>query len=155
MNIIKRDGSVVEFDRNKITLAIKKALEACDMASDTIAISVTEDVVTAIGDVPEIDQERVQDLVEEALMKRGLLKVARAYIKYRQRHAMVRDHHMDLVNGVLDKLAAKHVVNQNANIDEASFAGRMGEATIFVLKSLAMDFKMSDKTKNNYVQNIV
>lgn len=155
MNIIKRDGSVAEFDRNKITLAIKKALEACDMASDTIAISVTEDVVTAIGDVPEIDQERVQDLVEEALMKRGLLKVARAYIKYRQRHAMVRDHHMELVNGVLDKLAAKHVVNQNANIDEASFAGRMGEATIFVLKSLAMDFKMSDKTKNNYVQNIV
>ena len=155
MNIIKRDGSVVEFDRNKITLAIKKALEACDMASDTIAISVTEDVVTAIGDVPEINQESVLDLVEDTLMKRGLLKVAKAFIKYRYRHAMVRDHHMELINGVLDKLAAKHVVNQNANIDEASFAGRIGEASTFVLKSLAMDFKMSDKTKNNYVQNIV
>lgn len=155
MQIIKRDGSVVEFDRNKITLAIKKALEACDMASDTIALSVTEDVVQSIGDVPEIDQERVQDLVEDALMKRGMLKVAKAYIKYRYRHAMVRDHHMELINGVLDKLSAKHVVNQNANIDEASFGGRMGEANTFVLKTLAMDFKMSDKTKNNYVQNIV
>lgn len=155
MQIIKRDGSKVDFDRNKITVAIKKALEACDMASDTIALSVTEDVVQAIGDVEEIDQERVQDLVEDALMKRGMLKVAKAYIKYRYRHAMVRDHHMELVNGVLDKLSAKHVVNQNANIDEASFGGRMGEANTFVLKTLAMDFKMSDKTKNNYVQNIV
>ena len=155
MQIIKRDGSKVDFDRNKITVAIKKALEACDMASDTIALSVTEDVVQAIGDVEEIDQERVQDLVEDALMKRGMLKVAKAYIKYRYRHAMVRDHHMELVNGVLDKLSAKHVVNQNANIDEAAFGGRMGEANTFVLKTLAMDFKMSDKTKNNYVQNIV
>ena len=155
MNIIKRDGSVAEFDRNKITLAIKKALEACDMASDTIAISVTEDVVTAIGDVPEIDQERVQDLVEEALMKRGLLKVARAYIKYRQRHAMVRNNHTELINGVLDKLAAKHVQNQNANVDESSFGGRIGEAASFVMKTLALDFKMSDVSKNNHNDNLV
>ena len=56
MKIVKRDGSVVEFDRNKITVAVKKALEACDMSSDTIALSVTEDVVQAIGDVPEINQ---------------------------------------------------------------------------------------------------
>ena len=155
MNIIKRDGSVVEFDRNKITLAIKKALEACDMASDTIAISVTEDVVTAIGDVPEIDQERVQDLVEDALMKRGLLKVAKAYIKYRYRHAMARNSNIELYNGVLDKLAAKHVQNQNANVDENSFGGRMGEANILVLKDIALNFKMSDKTRNNHLQNIV
>ena len=91
MNVIKRDGSVVEFDRNKITLAIKKALEACDMASDTIAISVTEDVVTSIGTVSEINQETVLDLVQEALMKRGLLKVATAFIRYRERHAMARE----------------------------------------------------------------
>ena len=146
---------MVEFDRNKITLAIKKALEACDMASDTIALSVTEDVVQSIGDVPEIDQERVQDLVEDALMKRGLLKVAKAYIKYRYRHAMARNSNIELYNGVLDKLAAKHVQNQNANVDENSFGGRMGEANILVLKDIALNFKMSDKTRNNHLQNIV
>lgn len=155
MNIIKRDGSVAEFDRNKITLAIKKALEACDMASDTIAISVTEDVVTAIGDVPEIDQERVQDLVEDTLMKRGLLKVAKAYIKYRYRHAMVRNSNTELINGALDKLAAKHVVNQNANVDEASFGGRIGEASSFINKRLALDFKMSELAKNNHENNTI
>lgn len=155
MNIIKRDGSKVDFDRNKITLAIKKALEACDMASDTIALSVTEDVVQSIGEVPEIDQERVQDLVEDALMKRGMLKVAKAYIKYRYRHAMARNANIELYNGILDKLAAKHVQNQNANVDENSFGGRMGEANILVLKDVALNFKMSDRTRNDHLQNIV
>ena len=155
MQIIKRDGSKVDFDRNKITVAIKKALEACDMASDTIALSVTEDVVQAIGDVEEIDQEKVQDLVEDALMKRGMLKVAKAYIKYRYRHAMVRNNHTELINGVLDKLAAKHVQNQNANVDETSFGGRIGEAASFVMKTLALDFKMSDVSKNNHNDNLV
>ena len=155
MNIIKRDGSVVEFDRNKITLAIKKALEACDMASDTIAISVTEDVVTAIGDVPEIDQERVQDLVEEALMKRGLLKVARAYIKYRQRHAMARGTQTELINGFMDKLSARHIRKDNANVDEESFDGREGEAVAYMEKRVALDFKMSDVAKNNHENNLI
>ena len=155
MNIIKRDGSVVHFDRNKITLAIKKALEACDMSSDTIALSVTEDVVNGIGDVPEINQESVLDLVEDMLMKRGLLKAAKAFIRYRERHALARNSNIELYNGVLDKLAAKHVQNQNANIDENSFGGRMGEANILVLKDVALKFKMSDKTRNDHVQNIV
>lgn len=153
MNIIKRDGSVVEFDRNKITVAVKKALEACDMSSDTIALSVTEDVVQAIGDVPEINQEDVQELVEDALMKRGMLKVAKAYIKYRYRHAMIRNTNIELINGVLDKLSAKHVVNQNANVDEASFGGRVGEAASYVMKNIALDFKMSEIAKNNHESN--
>jgi len=153
MNIVKRDGSVVDFDRNKITVAVKKALEACDMGSDTIALSVTEDVVQAIGEAQEIGQERVQDLVEDALMKRGMLKVAKAYIKYRYRHAMIRNTNIELINGVLDKISAKHVVNQNANVDEASFGGRVGEASSLVMKKIALDFKMSEIAKNNHEDN--
>ena len=153
MKIVKRDGSVVDFDRNKITVAVKKALEACDMGSDTIALSVTEDVVQAIGDVSEINQEDVQELVEDALMKRGMLKVAKAYIKYRYRHTMIRNTNIELINGVLDKLSAKHVVNQNANVDEASFGGRVGEAASYVMKNIALDFKMSEIAKNNHEGN--
>lgn len=155
MNVIKRDGSVVEFDRNKITLAIKKALEACDMASDTIAISVTEDVVTAIGDVPEISQESVLDLVQEALMKRGLLKVATAFIRYRERHAMARSSNIELINGFMDKLSARHVRKDNANVDEESFDGREGEAVAYMEKRVALDFKMSDVAKANHENNII
>ena len=155
MNIVKRDGTVMEFDRNKITVAIKKALEACDMASDTIAVSVTEDVVSAIGDVPEVDQESVQDLVEDALMKRGLLKVAKAYIKYRYMHAIIRNSNTELMNGCLDKLAAVHIDKQNANVDQASFGGRMGEASSFVTKYLALEFKMTETSRENHVNNQV
>lgn len=155
MNVTKRDGSVVEFDRNKITIAIKKALEACDMASDTIALSVTEDVVQAIGDVPEINQESVLDLVQEALMKRGLLKVATAFIRYRERHAMARSSNIELINGFMDKLSARHIRKDNANVDEESFDGREGEAVAYMEKRVALDFKMSDIAKYNHENNLI
>lgn len=155
MEIILRTGERAEFDRNRITRAIKKALEACDMSSDTIALGITEDVVSAIGDVAEVGQEKVQDLVEDALMKRGLLKVAKAFIKYRYRHAMIRNSNTELINGVFDKLSAKHIVNQNANVDEASYGGRTGEASSYVTKYLALEFKMSEISKNNHEGNMV
>ena len=125
------------------------------MPSDMIALGVTEDVVQLLGDVEEVEQEHVQDLIQNALMKRGLLKAAAAFIRYRERHEIARNSSIELYNGVLDKLAAKHIQNQNANVDENSFGGRMGEATTLVLKDIALKFRMSDKTRNDHVQGIV
>lgn len=155
MEIILRNGDRAEFDRNRITRAIKKALEACDMPSDVIALSVTEDVVSSIGIVESVDQEAVQDLIEDMLMKRGLWKVAKAFIKYRDRHAMIRNSNTELVNGVMDRLSAKAVTKNNANVDECSFGGRTGEAISYVTKRLALDFKMSEISKNNHENNTV
>jgi len=155
MEIILRSGEKAEFDRNRITRAIKKALEACDMPSDTIALSVTEDVVSAIGAVDSVEQEHVQDLIEDMLMKRGLLKVAKAFIKYRDRHAMIRNTNTELINGVMDKASVKVDDKDNANVDGNSFGGRMGAVGAFMAKKLSLWFKVSDITRSNHENNMV
>ena len=90
MNIKKRDGTVVPFRKEKIHDAVFKALEATGLPSDSTADKVTGDVVNMIGKVDSISVEEVQDLVETALMKRGLNTAAKAYILYRDAHARAR-----------------------------------------------------------------
>ena len=155
MQIKLRDGTVAPFDRNRITVAIKKALAACDMVSDMVALRVTEDVVSECRNQEVVDQEEIQDRVEEALMKRGLFKVARAYIVYRRDHSIFRGDAIGFFNGFLEKLSAINVDNQNANVDGHSFGGRMGEAASYVCKQAALDFKMSDTARDNHVNNII
>jgi ribonucleoside-triphosphate reductase len=50
-------------------------------------------------------------------------------------------------------LAAKSIVNQNANVDENSFGGRVGEAMSSVMKQLALDTCMSKKSRENHINN--
>lgn len=90
MNIKKRDGTIVPFVSTKIHNAIYKALEAIGLPSDSTADKVTGDVVSMIGQADSISVEEVQDLVETALMKRGLNAAAKAYILYRDAHARAR-----------------------------------------------------------------
>ena len=90
MNIKKRDGSLMPFNSKKITAAILKALTAVGMPSESVAAKVTKDVLALIvpDSVPTV--EAVQDLVETALMKRGLSAAAKAYILYRDEHSRAR-----------------------------------------------------------------
>ena len=89
MKIKKRDGTIVPFDETKITNAILKALTASGVPSESVAKRVTGDVVKKLsGDVVSV--EDVQDQVEAALMTRGLLAPAKAYILYRDEHARAR-----------------------------------------------------------------
>ena len=52
--------------------------------------------------------------------------VAKAYITYRYRRELARNEYKALMKDVREKLSAENVQNQNANIDEYSFGGRIG-----------------------------
>lgn len=92
--IIKRDGSLVPFDRRKITFAILQAAVAVGGRDKKTAEAVTDDVIrllkmrTFTGTYPTV--EEVQDLVEKCLIERGHAKTAKAYIVYRYEHALKR-----------------------------------------------------------------
>lgn len=94
MKIIKRNGSEVQFDENKIIKAITKAndavLEDARMTPKQIE-RIGERVVLAcesLGHSPSV--EEVQDLVERQIMAHGAFEVAKAYITYRYTRALVR-----------------------------------------------------------------
>ena len=91
MNIKKRDGAIVPFDIGKIKAAVLKALEAVGMPSESVAERVAKDATKALKDEAEPNVEQIQDVVETALMKRGMTAAAKAYILYRDEHARARE----------------------------------------------------------------
>ena len=92
--IIKRDGRLVAFDREKITMAILQAAIAVGGRDRTAAERVTDDVIKRLEaredpqSYPSV--EEVQDLVEKSLIERGHARTAKAYIVYRYEHALKR-----------------------------------------------------------------
>ena len=92
--ILKRDGRLVPFAREKITLAILQAAIAVGGRDRAAAERVTDDVMMRLEarqnsqTYPTV--EEVQDLVEKSLIEQGHAKTAKAYIVYRYEHALKR-----------------------------------------------------------------
>ena len=95
--------------------------------------------------------ERIQDLVEDYLMRSERRDVARAYIRYRYKKEVARATASTFFDAIGEKLSASNVQNQNANVDEKSFGGRMGEATGVMTRQYALDNLISPKhAKKSY-----
>lgn len=159
MRIIKRSGVEEDFNSAKIISALNRAnaeVEGDDRLFDYdvegIAKSIEQEARAC--DRP-LNVEEIQDMVEESIMSLGKYALARKYIKYRQVHSMSRDKYDDLMKAVADKLLGRKIDNQNANVDEHSFGGRMGEANDVVCRQFALDFLVSDRTKQNHINNRV
>ena len=93
--IRKRDGSLADFEKNKITNAIFKALSASGQESQEIAEKVSNKVAELLqrrfreDQIPEVEQ--VQDIIEEVLMLEELVETAKAYILYREQRRVLRE----------------------------------------------------------------
>ncbi|MCX7590643.1 MAG: ATP cone domain-containing protein [Kiritimatiellae bacterium] len=93
-NIVKRNGTIVRYDRERITTAILKALTAEGRPDRRLADNLAAKVEAALGktygpeSLPTV--EDIQDVVENVLMENHLPQVARRYIIYRHQRAMVR-----------------------------------------------------------------
>ena len=150
VNITKRNGDLVPFDITRIERAIQKAFLSCEVA-------VSEDTIKNIAKNVEIweniNVEDIQDQVEELLMNYDYPTVAKEYILYRHKKEVIRNQESKLIKGISEKLEAKNVENQNANVDEYSFGGRIGEASRLVNKQYALDYCMSEMAKNNHLNN--
>lgn len=155
MIVVKRNGDKVPFNKNKIYNAVLKAYEEVYpdyKTNQTDAETITDFVLSKIHFMIEITVEQIQDIVENALIKYDGI-VAKAYITYRYRRAMARDEYKQLMSDIKEKITAENVQNQNANVDEHSFGGRIGETADLVMKRYALDYCMSDMARNNHLNN--
>lgn len=158
VKIVKRDGTKVPFDKSKIVLAIHKALLEVDNViyeTDTANDIADEISVYVHSTRKDVSVEDIQDMVEEYLMRSSRPDVARAYIRYRYKKEVSRNYSSDFIDAIKEKLNASNIQNQNANVDEASFGGRTGEATEVVTKKLALDFIVSPKARENHLNNMI
>ena len=154
MEVIKRNGTKQQFDANKIINAIKGAYEDLDKPFDDEAERRAQDIAAYVEKLNrEVAIEEIQDIVENKLMASNCKDVARAYIRYRYKREMARHDYQQFMDAITEKIAAKNVQNQNANVDEHSFGGRIGEAANLMMKQYALDYCMSKLSKNNHLNN--
>ncbi len=158
--IIKRDGRVETFNKQKVINAVKKAFVAVDGTLTKAGVKKARRIGKDIEDFilkskRNLGVEEIQDLVEELLMTTDRKDVAKAYILYRKERNIERNRKTNLMQNVAEKLFASNVQNQNANVDEMSFGGRMGEARAEVMKDYALNYIISDMAKNNHFNNEV
>lgn len=154
--IKKRDGRLVPFDRKKIEVAVLKAFKEVDGEATEYAAEKAANIashVEAEAAKRELSVEEIQDIVEHGLMSTKRKDVAKAYILYRDKRTRARDYNSEFMQEVTEKLGATNVQNQNANVDEHSFGGRMGEANRALMKKYALDNCMSDMARENHLAN--
>ena len=98
-NVVKRDGRVVPFDKNKIVEAIWKAQKAVGINDRALAESTADLVVMELesrGGTPKV--EDIQDIVEKKLIEKNQARIAKAYIIYREKRAEIREEKKKVLN---------------------------------------------------------
>ena len=155
MFVIKRDGRKVEFDSSKIANAVIRAFNS--VYSNNLTDEMTSFAQRIADDVAEknsdMSVEDIQNIVIKKLMASKYKEVATAYVEYKHLHEMARSQYAALMDAVGEKLSGKNIENQNANVDEHSFGGRIGEATRIVTKQFALEYLISPMARANHENN--
>ena len=100
MNVIKRDGSIQEFNFLKIVDAVTKAFNSVeqqvpDKFLEQLKESVEKVVIKNNGDGTSI--EEIQDIIQKELIKRNKYEVVESFINYRRKREEIRQEKSDLI----------------------------------------------------------
>ena len=155
ISVIKRDGTSVSFNSEKIREAVAKAFKACDGEGKTygslLPCNVTNKVCHKIeiyglaNDKDSITVEEIQDIVEDVLME-NYPDVAKAYILYRQKRTEARMAKSDMMKTV--ESLVKEMNHDNANTQNSAASKMYG-----IAESVSKEYflsKMSTKHAENH-----
>lgn len=160
MKIIKRDGVIQDFDKDKIVNAVLKAFIAVDGEITEYATEKASNIADYIANYAEkyqkeqeakgeskiyLEVEEIQSLCEKGLMSTRRKDVAKAYILYRDKRNVEREKTSKIVQAVNRRNSADAIENSNANVDERSFSGREKEASSDIQKIIALDYTLSEE----------
>lgn len=155
--IIKRDGREVPYQESKLKEAIIGAFVDIDKEITDQARQIADKIASEFANIhkSKMSVEEVQDTVEQKLMQTSRKDVAKQFILYRDQRSREREKRSAFMRAVTEKLTASNVQNQNANVDEYSFGGRKGEANSELMKKFALDYCMSEMSRENHLNNEV
>ena len=149
----KRDGRIVDFDKQLIVNAVKKAMVEIGQADEEFAIKLANDIQNYDADTLSV--AKIQELVENSLMKGYNPEVARAYIIYRNKRDKARSSKSNDI--ISDIIAAKKndITRENANMNADTPAGMMMKVASERSKEYVDDFLMSDDVEALVDANIL
>lgn len=123
MQVIKRDGSIEEFDYNKIIKAVENAFKSCSKIMPQYLYS-TLKALFSVLDGDTIGIEEIQDKVENILMNDKHFAAAKSYILYREKHRQRRVKAAEKWKFVQEFVKSDNAAN--ATIDDNSNVGTKG-----------------------------
>lgn len=156
LQIRKRNGIVVPFDKQRIINAINKTFIEVDgvLYEDETSQDIANEIAYKISQTDEIfSVEDIQDWVEDFLMQSERRDVAKEYVRYRFKREVVRKGGDDFIKAFSEKINGSAIENQNANVDEMSFGGRVGAGSDLQMKKYALDYCVSDMARRNHEGN--
>ena len=144
MQVIKRDGRIVEFEPERVTNAICKAMNECEV-NTSMASTITEQILEQMKDKDTWSVDAIQNLVENQLMASNMPDVARAYIIYRNKRDIVRNGKSNAI--IADIIAAKKndITRENANMNADTPAGMMMKIASERSKEFTDGFLLSER----------
>lgn len=156
LQVKKRNGILVPFDKQRIVNAINKAFIEVDgiLYEEDTAKDIADEIKYSVKTADDIiSVEEIQDMIENFLMRSERKDVAKAYIRYRYKREMVRSSNDDFIQAFSEKVSGSSIERQNANVDELSFGGRVGASSDLQMKKYALDYCVSDMARNNHRNN--
>jgi ribonucleoside-diphosphate reductase alpha chain len=163
--VLRRDGTVVDFDAGKISVAMTKAFiaaegEACALSSrvrdlsNKLSVSVVETLRKRLPDGGILHIEHVQDQVELALMRAGEHEVARRYVLYREARAQKRAESSHGLHETLSRsLSVVSTDGTQSHLDIAELRGVISQACENLGDAVSID-KILDATIANLYDGV-
>lgn len=148
MQVIKRDGRVVEFNPERVVKAVTLAMSQTPGGVDIdLANKIAADVQKKLEDKNQASVYEIQDLVEKRLMASSRKEVAQSYITYRYNRDVARKSKTKEV--FLDIIGAKanDITRENANMNADTPAGMMMKFASETTKPFVDDFLLSNEAR--------
>ncbi|MCF0190916.1 MAG: anaerobic ribonucleoside triphosphate reductase [Marinilabiliaceae bacterium] len=152
--VLKRDGRVAGFNKEKICAAIRRAMLQTEKGEDDALINKIADRIELSGR-EEMSVEDIQDCVELELMKSTRKEVAQKYIAYRHqrsvaRKAKTRDIFLEIIEA-----KSNDVTRENANMNADTPAGMMMKFSSESTKPFVDDFLLTDEARRAVEQGYI
>ncbi len=152
--VVKRDGRIVGFNREKIAAAIRKAMLTTETGEDEVLVYKIVDRIEFRGK-EQSTVEEIQNMVEMELMKSPRKEVARSYIAYRDKRSIARKAKTREMFLEIVEAKSNDVTRENANMNADTPAGMMMKFASETTKPFVDDYLLSADTRwavrNNYL----
>ena len=152
--VVKRDGRIVGFNREKIAAAIRKAMLTTEAGEDEVLVYKIVDRIEFRGK-EQSSVEEIQDMVELELMASPRKEVAKSYIAYRDKRSIARKAKTREMFLEIVEAKSNDVTRENANMNADTPAGMMMKFASEATKPFVDDYLLSEQTlwavRNNYL----
>lgn len=154
--VVKRDGTVVGFDKDRIKAAVQAAMLRTEEGVDLELINkIADSIENTFKYKEKISVLEIQDLVEKKLMSSKRKDAAKAYIKYRQKRDVARQSKTRVMFEEIINTKANEITRENANMNSDTPAGMMMKFASETTKPFVDNYLLCEDVKEAVQDNYI